>query len=315
MSQNTIRARFGTSVARFYVIIAVLLRLFKENITGFSNFKSTYTDTYADDLKRELESAKALPTTGVSTSERKKARNETKAASKKVREKWQDGKKYANGTYDQPDLDVMLREAGAEYYAAGAVQWDSVQAMGEAMNKFLPKYKDDLMTKGAMPVEFIRDFADLVTDYTDKLQIFKAANNSKQLAVAAKMKANNKLYDKVIAICEDATSVFRNDLTLKRLFSYSYQLSMAKGGAASFKGTITLNGVPVEGATIETADGKSAVSDKFGKFKITKMEHGDWIFVIRKAGLVTQELAVTLKPSTSKTVKVAMVAIVVMEAA
>lgn len=310
MGNTKTRSRFGTSAARMYVIIAVLLRLFKENISAFSSFKSTYTAQYADDLKVELVAAEALPTTGVSTSERKKARNNTKAAAKKLREKWQDGKKYVNGTWEGPELDTMLNEAGAVYYGEGLTKWDSVQAMGEEMNKFLPKYQDDLEHKGAMPDTFIREFASLVTDFKDKLQIFLAANGSKQLAVEAKVKANNAIYDKVIVICEDSTSIFRNQPVLKRLFSYNYQLKTAKGGAASFAGTITLNGGPVEGATIETTEGErtySTVSDKFGKFKITKMEHGDYIFGIRKEGLVTQQLAETLKPGTRKSVKVEMV--------
>jgi uncharacterized membrane protein len=129
-------------------------------------------------------------------------------------------------------------------------------------------------------------------------------NDEKLNAVSAKTKANNALYEAVASISKDAAVIFQDQKELRKQFSYSFQLAVLKGGAASFKGYVTdAFGQPVHGVVVGTTKYEAVTNEK-GYFDIKRMTAGEYVFTFSKEGYMNASLPVVLSAGTSKTVKV-----------
>src|SRR5207253_10613167 len=140
------------------------------------------------------------PSTAGTVAERKAARVELKEATTLLRTLWQEMKKYLVTAFAASLAEARLEEAGSALYADGATNWTSVVSMGEAGGKFIDKYSTELLAKDNMPADFKTKFADAVNKVDTTFANFTSANDKKVIAVNAKIKANNEVYDSIVSI-------------------------------------------------------------------------------------------------------------------
>ena len=117
--------------------------------------------------------------------------------------------------------------------------------------------------------------------------IFAQVNMDKQMATSAKTDANNAIYANVMAMLKDGQQIFKDDAATKKQFTFSYLVSMFQGeGSASLKGYIVNNlNLPIEGATVLSADGKyAATTNAKGYYRISRVAAGTYTFNVTCAG-------------------------------
>ncbi len=308
-STNSEKAKYQGGLKYFYGAGGEVINLLGENVNKFSAHRAVYTTAYVDDLKAKLAAALAMPATAKEIAGRAVLRLMLKTEAIRVRDKFQSLKTYVESAWVESEWDQQLKKAGSANYVKSQVKWGATQLLGVEALEFIGQNKTKLQAGGEnMPDTFETEFQDAVKDFETAYKRFKGANSVKLSVKNAKIKANNAVYDALVIISRDAAVVFkRSKDEMRKQFSYSYQLAVAKGGAASFKGTAVDqfgNGIP--DVVITSSNQKySAVTDSKGYFRITKAKAGPVTFIFT-FGDETVELPVTLKAGTAKTVTVTM---------
>ncbi len=313
---NILFSLFAGPIRLFYQALAKIFGLLEENLPAFSSFKPLYTAAYVSTLKARLIAAKALPGGSGGISKRAVERVKLQSANDLVRLLWQSLKQYVIACYPESERESRLNEIGAAEYAMGYENWGATDQLSEKALPFVEANETALLANDNMPDTFKLEFKDAIKAFGTALTAFNTATNSKVLAKNKKIEENNSLYKTAVTIGKDAAIIFRgkSNAELRRMFTYSYQLAVLRGGFASLRGWLqTEDGTVLEGVKVscDTEPTWTAVTDAKGYFKMLKLKEGtDRIFRFEKPGFETIELPVTLKAATAKTVKLVMVPLV-----
>lgn len=301
MAKEVAKYKGGLDV--FYEACEAILELVKKNLPEFSRHKGYYTVSHIDDLIAKLMAAKQMRATCISVAERKLARKALKAAGKKLRDDWQVLKSYTTAGFGQDEWEGKLEEAGSALFKRRDTDWGSISLLGVEALRFIDENEARLMANDNMPAGFKADFETAVQEFEALKRVFSTKTGNKVLGAAAKIKANNAVYESVVAISRDAAIVYRSD-DKRRLFAYKYQVEQKTGGAATLKGTVTNErGLPAADVVVEDSTGAyKTVTNAKGYFKL-RMREGEHLVLFVK-GNRRVELPVVLKPATRKTVRI-----------
>ena len=127
--------------------------------------------------------------------------------------------------------------------------------------------------------------------------------NNKQ-GTSDKLLANNALYSKVIAVCEDGVYIFRNDAAKASQFVWtSVTEIITPPGAAGLRGVIQddVTSAFISGALVTLKGDNSQVievtSDADGKYLFDRLPVDDYIGKVKKEGYDEYQFNVTIKTS------------------
>ena len=305
---KVIKTLYGVSVEILYIIAIFAWKLCRTNLAAFQGYKALYTDTYIAAALQAITDAQKLKTFREVVAARKTARVDLIAQSTAVRQNWQYLKGYITEAFAKDKINIQLEGAGALFYKKGNSNWASVSGLISAANDFISTNVATLENNNNMPKTFQDEFKKAGDLFTDQLSIFQNADLAKKNAVSNKAKANNGIYESLMAMLKDGQLVFKNDETMRQQFTYEFLVAMNKGGVASLRGYARdAKGLPIAGVTIESTTGKyTTTTDAKGRYDITRMEAGDYTFVIIKDGYIRLQQTVTVKPSQANNFNITM---------
>lgn len=291
--------------------------LCRNNLAAFTRFDPAYSSSYLTDAEKAVDDAEALVSIVERNSESKMMRLQLKAMARGIRADWQLAKRYTVKAFRNDDLQAHLEALGIGFYNAAADdRWTSVNSMVGVTNTFVTRYKTQLEAKG-LPTDFQQNFMDAGAKFKAKRLEYIALDDSIELQADAKVKANNAVYETLIEMLKDSQKIVTGKL--KRIMTFNHLKKQAQGTTpCGFKGYIyDADGFPLPGAVVMTKDGRfRAVADERGRFHITRMENGEWTFVVSMGDdYVPVEKVMKIKPGVTSHMDFTLERVVMAEAA
>ena len=126
-----------------------------------------------------------------------------------------------------------------EYNNIGKNNWENVKGMNDNMIEFIADNTAELTTPGGMPATFATKVDDDSTAFKDMYNPYLSSRET-GTATAAKLKANNNLYDAVADFQKDGVEmVYRRDEAKQRRYMFSVLKDIVSPpGSASLKVTV-----------------------------------------------------------------------------
>jgi hypothetical protein len=243
MITQTPKSKYNCTQAELYAIANITLNSFQEYLAAFTAFKSIYTATYYADRVAELNAAIALPYFQQRDEPVEVARVALKNKAEESLVAWQALKSYIEGTFKDNLEKAYLESAGAELYRRAAGEnWDVLKQMLAMASQFITDHGLEMTNADMMPIGFASDFETLRLDVDALYTDFKAKEQNFKQVTAAKINANNALYDNIITIMKDGKKIFRNDAALRDRFVFKKVKAIVTPPASSvktFEGTVT----------------------------------------------------------------------------
>lgn len=273
-----------------YTVCFAAWNLCSQNLLKFSAFKAFYTKAFISGAIKSVQAAKQLPEALQTIAERKEARINLISATRQVRSNWQVLKVYIIKAFEESLVKTKLDAAGAALYAKASVDnWSAVRSLIDTANTFIAGNLDELTANGNMPADFQTTFKDSGDVCIDLSVIYAKVNMEKEAATSIKVDANNAIYASAIEMLKDGQQIFKDDMMMKRQFTFNYLVKMHRGeGSASLKGYIVNNlNQPVAGAVVLSQDQKyTATTDAKGYYRISRIAEGTYTFTISCPGYV-----------------------------
>jgi len=267
-----------------YSVCLAAWKLCRSNLGEFAGLKGYYTEAFIADAMEAVMKARQLPDLGQTLAARTEARINLIDAARPVMGNWQLLKRYITAAYDKDIVGIKLQAAGDSLYKKATLyNWSAVLSLVDTANTFIANNLDALTANGNMPVSFQTNFRTAGDKCLALSTSFSWVKIHKEMYTQRKINANNAIYASVIEMLKDGQQIFKNDLTLKKQFTFNYLVSIHRGeGSASLKGYIvnSLN-LPVEGAVIVSQDLKyTATTDSKGYYRINRIAAGTYTFSV-----------------------------------
>jgi hypothetical protein len=295
---------YSTPQEILYTVCLAAWNLCSQNLLKFSTLRSFYTKAFISGAVNAVQAAKQLPSTRQTIAGCKEARINLVSATRQVRTNWQVLKVYIIKAFEEDLVETKLDAAGAALYArASADNWSAVRSLIDTANIFIASNLAELTANGNMPADFQTTFKDSGDACIDLSVIYSKANMEKEAATSVKMDANNAIYASVMEMLKDGQLIFKDDVMMKRQFTFDYLVKMHRGeGSASLKGYIvnSLN-LPVAGAVVLSQDQKyTGTTDEKGYYRINRIAEGTYTFTISCPGYTPIVQTMTFAAGTAK---------------
>ena len=286
-----------------YTVCLAAWNLCSGNLAKFAAFKALYTEAFVTDALDAVQSAKDLPDSIQTIAARKLARINLMNATRQVRANWQFLKVYITKAFPQDTVKAKLDAAGAAWYSKACFNnWSAVRSLIDTANIFIANNLLDLTQDGNMPADFQTTFKTAGNHCIELSAAYSAIDMEKEMATGMKIDANNSIYASMIEMLKDGQQIFKDDVLMKRQFTFSYLVSLHRGdGSASLKGTV-INSLqmPVGGAVIVSQDQKYlATTDSKGYYRISRIAAGTYTFTITCPGYNPLETVIIFAPATA----------------
>ena len=212
---------YNCTQAELYAIAAITLDSFEQNLTSFTAFKTIYTPTYHTDKVAELNAAMALPDLQQRDEPVEIARLTLKNKANECLAAWQALKSYITSTFGKEQAKVYLESAGAGYYLkASNYNWEILIQMLQTASTFIAEHSSEMINADIMPVGFPSSFETMKEEAKDFYTDFKNKEQTFEEKTAAKIIANNGVYESIITIMKDGQKIFRNNAAVRERFVF-----------------------------------------------------------------------------------------------
>ena len=302
---------FNISIPALVPTILTILENGEQNLDALAAFKSKYNPIYFVNSRNAILAAQNMADADARAAAHETIRLLMVTKSKACLRLWQNMKSYCRDAYPEQELfDIMLTEAGWNYYdAASAQNWPSVQALMVSGYNFISANLDFLMAQGYMPVDFIDRFREAQVDFVATFDSFRQALQASKAGTAARNSALSSCYTNTISLCLDAQDLFADNSVLKDLFVFDTVSSMvAPAGAAGLKGyaTYVIDGQPVTGLTAEIEHtNKRVVTNPEGFYDFGNLSSGTYTINYKLGDVIKDTEQVTIPTGTTVTRNVA----------
>lgn len=291
------KTSYGVPQEILYTVCTAAWKHCKQHVASFASLKAFYTEAFADNALQAVKDARQLPEILSTVSARKEARIKLIRSTRNVLANWQVLKVYITKAFDDKLVKTKLVASGSSFYPRASVDnWSAVRSLIDAANNFIAANLEALMANENMPADFQAAFKTAgevsLADYV----VYSHVSLEKEAATTIKVDANNAIYASLMEMLKDGQQIFKDDLVMKRKFTFRYLVSMNRGERpASLKGKISNNlNMPVAGAVIVSQDQKyTATTDRKGQYHIKRIAAGTYTFTITCAGYNTLVQVIT----------------------
>ena len=209
----------------------------KADIALFAAKKAKYTLIFVNGLYDLRTAAMGLPDEEARNGVHQILKNQLPGLVTPVRDNFNDLKGYIRDGWPDEDPQPRYEAAGlVKYNNIGTNNWENVVGLNESMIQFIADNTATLTLPGGM----VGTFAQKVQDDSDAFDaVYEPYLTSRETATAraAKITANNKLYEAVMDFFKDGVEmVFRNDAEAKKRYTFSALKDIVSPpGSASLK--------------------------------------------------------------------------------
>lgn len=300
---KTTKRTYSTPQEILYTVCLAAWNLCSQYLRKFTDLSPFYTEAFIADSVQAVQDAKNIPASRQTIAYRKEALINLLNATNQVRANWQLLKAYIVRAFDEDMVKAKLEAAGSALYVKASVDnWSAVRSLIDMANIFINNNLEDLTANENMPADFQTTFKADSDNCIALSVLYSRMDMDKQKATGMKIDANNAIYASLIEMLKDGQLVFRDDVIMKKQFTFSYLVSIHRGeGSASLKGYVINDlGLPVEGASVLSQDGKySATTDSKGYYKVTRVAAGAYVFNITCPGYSPISQLITFATSTA----------------
>lgn len=297
---------FSCTQEVLYIVCFMAWGFCRKAIDAFKALSPKYNDTFVSEQEDLVRAAKALNSQTQRNTERKNARQALEKATKVCRQNWQKLKRFIIAAFPKDEQQTAFEAAGAAFYSkASANNWVAAQSMLDNANKFIQDNMGKLTANNVMPPDFADKFKTDGENCANLARTYYDLDVEISIETGKKVDANNAIYKALSEMCGDGQRIFTEDKKLKQQFIFSHLVKVVKGsGISGFKGFIgTADKTPVVGAIVRSLNGKyEGITDKEGRFHITKMVGATYTFIFEKEGFETIEKSITIKAGVTKNI-------------
>jgi hypothetical protein len=285
------------SQEEFYTVSRLGWLSCRQNIAAFTAHNSKYTIAFIDDQDDALDAAEDLPDLDSRTEASRILQVNLANLAKLCCSLAQDLKNYISDTYPEDELKIRWSAAGLDHYTkASAGNWNE---LGNLMTdgKTFTTTNLTALTAAGMPVGFPVTFADTAKDFDEIHENFLAAEQKSQDDTNAKDQATLACYTSLSKMFAIGQRIFEADPVMLKRFTFADVLELAgNSNPTGYKGLISdaATTLPLAGVTATCiVNGYSAVTDASGKFAVSPMQEGTFMFDFQKDNFVTVTKTVT----------------------
>ena len=270
----------------------------------FASKRARYNDTFIAARFAEILAAEQLPNDVQRTSAHETIRIDMVAQADVCCDEWQMLKLYTRHAFPKDQLETMYKEAGADLYSESShLNWVSLKAMMLQGSEFIEKYKDLLLNDQNMPDTFQAQYQAEMETFIALYNDYNTARQDATTGAAAKVEANNTIYNACIAMALDGQQFFKNS-PLKSQFSFDAVCSMISPAGASTAVITVIDSVtekPIEAEVTDQNTERTVTTNK----QTGRAEFGNLAgeentsFVVQAPGYGTQIIPMTTKTSTT----------------
>ena len=224
-------------------------------------------------------------------------------------------KKYIERAYkDEAVQKIMLKKAGFEYYSKVQTLDDkAILPFMSSASEFVAQNVAILTTAGKMPVAFPSEFKAIDVLFDDVLDRYNVTKQALTPQTDEKNDASNDVYDRTLVLLADGAFIYMKTPDLAKAYTFSAvlaQVKPTKNAGISGKVLYPLSKKGIAGITVtEPISGKTAITDKEGRYDIKSLSEDTYSLVFSGDGYVTQTVNdIPVKTGVTKRLNVEMVA-------
>jgi len=232
-----IKAKYKSSEVEMYAIGELAFNNLTADLAPFAAKKAKYTAPFVTGLRGLRTDAMALPDEEQRNGVHQILKNQLPGVLTPVKDNFNDLKGYIRDAWPDEDPKPRYEAAGlVKYNAIGDDNWENVPGLNESMTQFITDNNATLDTPGGMPATFPTKVTNDATAFDNVYDPFMTSRET-ATATAAKVKANNKLYDAMAEVCKDGVEmVFRNDAEAQKRYTFAALKDLVSPpGASSLK--------------------------------------------------------------------------------
>ncbi|MFI5220372.1 MAG: hypothetical protein ACHQNT_12885 [Bacteroidia bacterium] len=235
-----IKAIYKCTEVELYSISELAINNLETDLAAFAAKKAKYTALFVTGLRGLRTTAMGLPDEETRNATHQTLKGLLPGLAEPCKDNFNDLKGYIRDGWPNENPTPRYEAAGLiKYNNIGANNWENVVGMNESMTQFIADNTAILTAPGGMPGTFAAKVTTDATAFGDTYSDYKTSRET-GTARAAKIKANNNLYDAVVEFQKDGVEmVFRKDEANQKRYIFSALKDIVSPpGSASLKVTI-----------------------------------------------------------------------------
>jgi predicted peroxiredoxin len=218
-----IKSKYPCGQDELYAITELAINNLLADKDAFHDKKAKYDDAFIDGLRDQRTAAMVLPDEDAVSAIHETLKNKLPGFTENCKDNFNDIKGYIRDGWPGEDPKPRYEAAGLiKYNKIGTNNWESVEGMNNAMQVYIAENNTILGTPGGMPATFSAKVDSDTTIFNTTYNGYKSSRET-ATATAAKVKANNNLYDAVMDFMKDGVEmVFRRDAEAQKRYVFSH---------------------------------------------------------------------------------------------
>ena len=298
-----LKPNYNCSQDVLYAACELVITSLNEELVSFTALKPKYNAALVTSLRADLLAARNIPALSQRQSEQEIARINLLAKLTLCLDKLNALRLYIRDAYTVSAIrEVRMMEAGfGDYEKAAEANWEKLEAIMNNAKVFIGLHEAELLAGDNMPAGFKADFDALAATVNPEVVAMQNMRENNKQGTSEKILANNNLYTKVMAVCEDGTYIFRNDSAKDSQFVWSSVSEIiTPPGAAGLRGDVKdeLTSEVIVGASVNVKRADSpmitVVTDVDGKYLFGSLPSGDYEGKVTNEGYQSVRFTVTI---------------------
>lgn len=280
-----LKPNYNCSQDVLYAACELVITSLNEELVSFTSLKPKYNAALVTALRAELLAARNIPALSQRQSEQEIARINLLAKLTLCLDKLNALRLYIRDAYTVSAIrEVRMMEAGfGDYEKASEANWEKLEAIMNNAKVFIGFHEAELLASDNMPADFKADFDALAVTVNPEIVAMQNMRENNKQGTSEKILANNNMYAKVIAVCEDGVYIFRNDTAKASQFVWSSVTDIiTPPGAAGLKGEVKdeLTSEVIVGVSVNVKQADSpmvtVLTDVDGKYLFGSLPAGNY---------------------------------------
>jgi hypothetical protein len=298
-----LKPNYNCSQDVLYAACELVITSLNEELVSFTALKPKYNAALVTSLRADLLAARNIPALSQRQSEQEIARINLLAKLTLCLDKLNALRLYIRDAYTISAIrEVRMMEAGfGDYEKAAEANWEKLEAIMNNAKVFIGLHEAELLAGDNMPAGFKADFDALAATINPEVVAMQNMRENNKQGTSEKILANNNLYTKVMAVCEDGVYIFRNDAAKASQFVWSSVSEIiTPPGAAGLRGDVKdeLTSEVIVGASVNVKRADSpmitVVTDVDGKYLFGSLPAGDYEGKVTNEGYQSVGFTVTI---------------------
>lgn len=221
MANSRPTRKYNCTQAELYAICFIIWRSFIENQLDFEAFKTIYTAQYGTDALQEIEDTKKLPDFQARNQHTETAYINLQDTAKNCLKAWRALRSYIKSSFPANMHKPEIEAAGEDHYMKALNRnWSETELMLVSALNYIDDKTGELTT-GGMPTGFPTDVDNLHTEFVGLYSKFTDFEQDEHQGTDIKVNANNTLYAKTMAMCEDGQLIYEDNPAKQERFIFT----------------------------------------------------------------------------------------------